>query len=83
MKIKIGKQYWNGTLASLYQEATKLERHGGFKGFRDGDGNIICTQITMERMMPHYFSRLTENHKEDCICTDCQNGKFCHTDINN
>ena len=80
-KIKIGKQYWNASLFSLYQEATKEPSKGGFAGFRDKDGNIICKQITMERMMPHYFSRLTENHREDCICTDCQNGGFCHTDI--
>ena len=66
-KTKIGKQYWNGSLFSLYQEATKEPSQGGFTGFRDKDGSIICKQITMERMMPHYFSRLTENHREHII----------------
>jgi len=80
-KSKVAKQYWTGTLYSLYQEATQDPSKGGFAGFRDKDGNIICKQVTMEQMMPHFFSRLTDNHREDCVCTDCQNGDICHQDL--
>ncbi len=76
------KYFYKGSKLSVYLDAIKEPRLGGFEGFRDPDTNEVCIhRSTFEKLMPDNIRHFSQSRKQGCMCTACQNALIMHTDL--
>ena len=80
-RFKIAKKFYMKSTYSVCKEATQPEEDGGCEGLTDADGNPLVSHRSFEKMFPHNFSRFKESHREDCICSTCQDATYMFEDL--